>query len=43
MFNIEDDVEHDNMTVPEVDKRLAMYKNMKAQLLKDLEANKQAD
>lgn len=38
MFNVED--EDDNISAPEVDKRLAMYKNMKAQLLKELEANK---
>lgn len=43
MFNIDDESEHANMSAPEVDKRLQMYKNMKAQLLKDLEANKQAD
>ena len=30
MFNIDDDEDHSNLTAPEVDKRLAMYKNMKA-------------
>lgn len=43
MFNLEDEAEEANLSAPEVDKRLLMYKNMKAQLLKDLEANKQAD
>lgn len=42
MFNI-DDEEDANLSAPEVDKRLEMYKKMKAQLHKDLEANKQAD
>ena len=34
MFNIEDDESHytddQNLSAPEVDKRLAMYRNMKA-------------
>lgn len=30
MFNIDEDVDEANLSAPEVDKRLAMYKNMKA-------------
>ena len=40
MFNIDDEGDESSLSAPEVDKRLQMYKNMKAQLLKELEANK---
>jgi hypothetical protein len=44
MFNVEDNEENlHSLDAPEMDKRLAMYKKMREQLLQDLQAMSKAE
>jgi len=43
IMKLEQNFEHENVAGNEFDKRLALYQNLRTQLLKDLEKNKQLE